>query len=93
MTVAAEPYIRKNYGGVAVRVTPENAVDTAEWCGGLIENPWKPSAVFIHVPVVNSKYKKKNQAHVGDWILLDDDGFKVFTNEVFCSIYRPWGEE
>jgi hypothetical protein len=88
----AAGYIRRNHEVEAVQVTFEMFRDIAEWCGGAIRSLRDEGTgeLYIRVPIVRSKYANKpNKAFVGDWILKDGDGFKVYSDKAFQNSYKP----
>lgn len=89
-------YIMKNSKIEAVRVNRVELAKIREWCSGVVrdagveEDPWGLSIV---VDVVRTKYhrgrKTTDRAFHGDWIVKDDEGFKIYTHEAFTSVYSP----
>lgn len=88
--IQPKTYIRKPFTVQADRVTDKNIRQMAEWCKGETkglgehDGRWGP---FIEVPVVNPDPNKprQSQAFVGDWILLSEQGFKVYTDRAFMK--------
>lgn len=95
-TQITEKYVRKPLYVDAVQVTKENFIDVARWCFGeivpnnpdtdlqVLEDP-NPDECHIHVRVHNPKNAKQTQAHVGDWILYTERGYKVYTTKAFLA--------
>lgn len=97
-TQITEKYVRKPLYVDAVQVTEENFGDIARWCFGEVGNidgspvdptaDLNPSEQYIHVRVHNPKNAKQTQAHVGDWILYTERGYKVYTTKAFLANFR-----
>jgi hypothetical protein len=89
----ASGYIRKNHEVEAVQVTYEWFKEIAEWCGGFIRTSTNVDRgeLYIRVPIVRRSQERgrPNRAYVGDWILKDGDGFKIYSNEAFTNVYSP----
>jgi len=79
MTVETTKYIRKPLYVDAVRVTDENFLEVAEWCQGDVAQ----TEDYIRVRVHNPKTTRQTRAHVGDWILYTDRGYKVYQDKAF----------
>jgi hypothetical protein len=92
-TTITQKFVRKPLFVEAVRVTEENFETVARWCFGRIcnidETPVdmsldaEPLKQYIHVRVQNYKNVRQTQAHVGDWILYTEKGYKVYTTKAF----------
>lgn len=85
--VKTETYHRRSFDVEAVRVTAENMADVAKWCGGTVDIPIGALTTtkerVIHVEVAKAIRPRQTQAHIGDWVLSYNDGFKVFSNSSF----------
>lgn len=91
-TKIAAGFIRKNSVVESVLVTAENMKDVAKWCGGHVgvTDGSGPVEWFVHVPVVKHSYDNKpKRAFVGSYVLLDDDGFKIYRQPDFERMYEP----
>jgi hypothetical protein len=83
----------------AVQVTEQNFADVRRWCFGEVGNiddspvdpaaDFEPTKQFIHVRVHNPKNPRQTKAHVGDWILYTERGYKVYTNKAFLANFDP----
>lgn len=77
----------------AVRVTEENMKAVARWCNGTIHetdpkiaeqlNQAGHEQVWIKINTQNPINEKQTQARVGDWVLYQNKGYKVYTNASF----------
>lgn len=92
MSELAQPYIRRNYGCQAVQVTEKNLYKVAGWCGGQVKRARINDrlVLFIELPVTFRKGVTPKRAHVGEWVILDTNGFKVYDNKEFNVIFKPW---
>jgi hypothetical protein len=84
-------WVRKNSNVEAVRLNRAEIHKIAFWCGGAIMatdtgGREGNGALFILLPF-KSNYNKPNRAFMGDWILKDDDGFKVYSHEAFQGVF------
>lgn len=92
-TSITRKYVRKPLYVEAVEVTEANFMDIARWCFGEIGNvdetpvdmsqPAEPTKQYIRVRVHNPKNALQTKAHVGDWILYTERGYKVYTAKAF----------
>lgn len=91
-TKIAGGYIRRNSVVESVLVTTENMKDVSEWCGGQIcvTDGSGPVEFFIRVPVVKHSYDNKpKRAFIGNYVILDNDGFKIYREADFERMYQP----
>jgi hypothetical protein len=84
-------WVRKNSNVEAVRLNRAEVHKIAFWCGGAImatDSGGREGAgtLFIQLPF-KSNYNKPNRAFMGDWILKDDDGFKIYSHEAFQNVF------
>lgn len=89
-------YIKKALYVEAVRITKDNLEDIADWCQGEIQQdevPGKGTKKFIRVRVHNPKNSRQTKAHIGDWLLYTDRGYKIYTNRAFCQSFDQAPEE
>lgn len=89
-----ETYARKSFPVGAVQATEENLQEIAEWCGGevqkqetKIKNAIKIEE-FVRVPVKNPLNEKQTRAYIGDWVLVVDDSYKVYTDRAFKKSFE-----
>jgi len=83
-------YGRKSFTVEAVRVTPQNMAEIAEWCGGEIQNTTENGRPkkFIKIDVKRAMNENQTQAFVGDWVLKSDSGFKKYSNRAFQQSFE-----
>jgi hypothetical protein len=100
--VESVQYVRKPLFVQAVQVTTENFEDAAKWCLGEIRNKSNlpegadmsdPSNRYIHVRVLNAKNPRQTRAFVGDWILYNDRGYKVYNDKAFRDQFEKVAEK
>lgn len=75
-------YRRKTFFVTAVQVTEENMKDVADWCAGKVVHTASDKK-FIKVDVKRALSPRQKQAFVGDWVLSNGKGFKVYTKSAF----------
>lgn len=80
-------FVRKPLYVSAVQVTEENFEDVAKWCQGEIHKDGDGS--YIRVRVHKPLNPRQTQAHVEDWILYTDRGYKVYTTKAFRANFDP----
>lgn len=101
MAIKTTRYIRKPLFVDAVKVTPDNFLEIADWCQGEIhdlENDHRlkrgqalsgpAESYYIRVRVHHPKSVRQTQARVGDWILYTDRGYKVYTEKAFFNSFE-----
>lgn len=89
MTVQTKKYVRKSFEIDAVKVTEENMSDVATWCHGEVKTALNGQGKkFVQVNVRNPINDRQGQAFVGDWVLYNKSGFKVFTDRAFNSSFE-----
>ena len=88
----ASGYVRRNAVIVAVQVTQENMADILDAIPGARVSATNASGVpemFIQVPVVNHSYDNKpKRAFVGNFIVYDSDGYKIYREPDFYRMYK-----
>lgn len=83
-------YKRKTFEVEAVQVTAQNLQEAAKWCGGDVrfeDNNLEIDSAYIKVKVRRPLSEKQTRAAVGDWILLSESGYKVYTSRAFESSF------
>ena len=83
-------YKRKSFEVEAVQVTAQNLQEAAKWCGGEVRfenNNLDIDSAYIKVKVRRPLNEKQTRAAVGDWILLSESGYKVYTSRAFESSF------
>lgn len=87
----ASGFVRKNAVVLAVQVTQENLsdlLDAIPFARVAATNASGMPEMYIQVPVVKHSYDNKpKRAFVGDYILLDDQGYKVYRAPDFERMY------
>lgn len=100
--IQTKKYIRKPLNVEAVRVTAKNFLELTFWCRGSIrdrqgnvpdQDSINPQEQLIHVPVSNPRDDRQAQARVGDWILKNEKGYKVYTDKAFKNSFDLVAEE
>lgn len=76
-------YVRRPFEVEAVQVTAENIQQVAEWCGGEVKNKGASGDRYIKVPVQSPVNVRQGEAHLGDWVLFANRGFKCYTDKAF----------
>ena len=93
---------RKSFDAEARFVTVLNIDDVARWCDGIVlENGDKEgqlSRKFIKVPVIKPQSLSQTEAHMGDWVVRQGRGFKVYKEGALKGMFelrsgRPIGSE
>jgi hypothetical protein len=92
MSSLAQPYIRRNYGCEAILVTRGNMGAVAHWCGGTVEvtKDRGVTELYIAVPICNKSKGRPKRAYLGQWVIYDADGFKVYEDQNFHQLFIPW---
>lgn len=71
----------------AVRVTAQNMVAVAEWCGASIQIPGEKTSErpgpYIRVRAFRPAHERQTMAFEGDWVIKSEKGFRVFNNTAF----------
>lgn len=95
MTLKTEKFIRKVRPVEAVKITEENIIEVATWCGGLhIPAPGLTGETnkqdYIHVAVSNPNSPTGNRAFPDSWLVREDfRRYRIVTNKVFKNSYEP----
>ncbi len=88
-----EQFVRKEFPVEGVRVTAENMEEVAKWAGGTIHrkpaSKAHPSALYIHIDVVQPRNVGQTMAFAGNWVLKLGTGFKIYTDTAFQNTFRP----
>lgn len=90
-----ETFVRKSFPIQAVRVTEENMVEVAAWCGGAIksETQGKRTVRYVEVPVHRPMSERQKKAFVGDWVSFIGRSFKSYTQRAFDDCFEKPSEE
>lgn len=100
MSIKTEGYSRKPFHVDSVQVTVENMEEVAAWCAGEIRTGKKvirdennkiidrKDVLFIKVDILRPLHERQTKAHYGDWVLLSDSGFKVYTGHAFEKAFE-----
>lgn len=93
--IVTEKYVRKPLYVDVVRVTGENMIEIARWCQGEIRNLDNDDVAenqqlerYIHVRVHNPKNARQTKAHIGDYLLYTERGYKVYTERAFQNSFE-----
>lgn len=79
----------------AIQVTEENMPAVAEWCGGRIQatDPKNGLRRYIKVDVPRAHHENQTKAFVGDWVLSNGMGFKVYKDGPLFKDFHRVDEE
>lgn len=91
MTINPTKYVRKPVVVEAIRVTEDNFFEVAMWCGGdaIIDNfPQGVNERHIRVRVHSPQSERQKRAHIGDWILYANRGYKIYTDKAFKNSFE-----
>lgn len=90
-----ETFVRKSFPIQAVRVTEENMVEVAAWCGGAIksETQGKRTVTYVEVPVHRPMSERQKKAFVGDWVSFIGRSFKSYTQRAFDECFESPSED
>lgn len=89
MTVQTQKFVRKTFEIEAVQVTEDNLNEVATWCNGEVKTALNGQGkTFIEVNVKNPMTDRQKQAFVGDWVLYNKSGYKVYTNRAFTGTFE-----
>lgn len=97
--VTTVKYVRKPLYVEAVQVTEENFLDVLNWANGDLGviredqsrdiipmpeggNP-DPAKHYIRIRVNNPGSPRQTMAHVSDWVLYTEKGYKIYTDKAF----------
>ena len=92
LMIEANKYQRVPFSVLAIQVTGENLSDIAEWCDGQVKATGKVEkgiqTPFVKVQVKRPLNVRQTQAFVGDWVLWNGTGFKVYTDSAFKKCFE-----
>lgn len=100
MSIKTEGYSRKAFHVDAVQITAENMKEVAAWCDGEIRTGKKVvrdednkiiervEVQFIKVGVHRPLNERQTKGYLGDWVLLSEAGFKVYTERAFGKAFE-----
>lgn len=88
-------FVRKPFVVEAVQVTQQNMRDLSRWCRGRIHTVdagtvgGTPGTKVkcINVPVKRPLSERQTQALVGDWVVTQGSGHKVYTPKAFAGSF------
>lgn len=98
VTAELQTYERKTFQVKAIRVTPENISEIAQWTGGGLRDYGLPAtnAAIVDVPIgqVNGRTIME-KAHIGDWVtcLANSKDFRVYRNKTFLQAFQASMEQ
>jgi hypothetical protein len=87
MSVVVQLFTRTPFDVQAVEVTTANIGEVALWCNGTIESHPKSLAIKLDIP--GAKTSVRQHAFPGDWILLSDQGYRIYTKRALESNFSP----
>ncbi len=87
MSLVAQKFTRKVFDVRAVRVTPDNMAEVAQWCRGALKND-PDFGYYIELVVTHYKRSQKARAVVGDWV-VSAGSFKVYRHRAFTATFVP----
>lgn len=82
-------YRRKQFYVIAKEVKAENMQELANECRGRIKNV--NGKDYIKVPVKGAVNDRQEMAFAGDWLLLSDSGYKVYSDKAFKASFELVG--
>lgn len=85
-------YIRRPFSVDAVRVTADNLMSVALWCGGEVRSNVK-GETYIKVWVNRPASERQTMAFNGDWVVYAGTGYKVYTHGAFRKTFVEKPEE
>lgn len=89
MTVQTQEFVRKTFKIQAVQVTEDNINEVAKWCSGEVKTALNGQGkTFIEVNVKKPMSDRQKQAFVGDWVLYNKSGYKVYTDRAFNACFE-----
>lgn len=86
MSINPIKYVRKPVVVEAVQVTEDNFYAVAHWCNGdpIVDNfPHGVSERHIRVRVHSPQSERQKRAHIGDWVLYANRGYKIYEDKAF----------
>jgi hypothetical protein len=94
-------FIRKPFVVEAIQVTPQNMREVSKWCRGQIRNvdglevggDAGKKVKAIKVPVKRPLSERQTLAIVGDWVVAQGSGHKVYTQRAFEGSYERYIEQ
>lgn len=87
MPVVVQLFTRAPFDVQAVQVTTGNIAEIAAWCNGTIHQGVK--SLYIKLEIPDAKSSVRQQAFPGDWILLSDQGYRIYTERALESNFVP----
>lgn len=95
-------FVRKPFAVEAIEVTEQNMRAVSRWCNGQIRNvdaeifggkPEDKKVRCIVVPVKRPLSERQTMAQVGDWVVQQGRGHKVYTPNAFAQSFDRESEE
>jgi hypothetical protein len=80
-------YVRKPFEVEAIQVTRENFDQVAQWCKGN-KQTLNDGTPYIKVKVFKPMGDRQTEAHIGDWILFMNGGYKVYLDQSFTRTFE-----
>lgn len=100
--VSTVKFIRKPFAVEAVQVTEQNMRSVSRWCNGQVRNvdaeifggkPDDKKIKCIVVPVKRPLSERQTMAQIGDWVVQQGRGHKVYTPHAFAQSFDQEVEE
>lgn len=91
-SITPTKYSRIPFDVDGIRITEDNMVDVARWCGGDIVREFVGEDVektYIRCRVAKPVTDRQTRGYVGDWVLYTPHGYKVYTNRAFTQCFQP----
>jgi hypothetical protein len=88
-----ESFTRRPFDVNAVQVTPQNAAEIAEWCGGKVGSSNYKLAGFetkldtVLVPGNGPNKGKEVEARIGSWVVEHQGNFRVYRKKQFTESF------
>jgi hypothetical protein len=92
-------YFRRPFEVNAVEVTPDNAQEVADWCGGTVaQGEYKHSKYKIQLPVVKVPGNGPNKgkavdARIGYFVVEHNGSFRVYRPKQFEETFHPFAND
>lgn len=94
-----QKYFRRPFDVNAVEVTPDNAQEVADWCGGTVaQGDYKHSKYKIQLPVVKVPGNGPNKgkavdARIGYFVVEHNGSFRVYRPKQFEETFHPFAND
>lgn len=93
MSIEPGNWVRSDFEVEAIFVTAENIEEVTVWCNGVIESDGagkKRIKVKVVQPTPTAYSRlRPSKARIGDWVVKDISGWKVYRDPAFMKIFTP----